>query len=389
MLTVIVARERPDGNLQTMFLLLDLWKKGIRECFVDANLPKKDLDRQCEKIGKSYHSVDPPVHEPVPDPQLWFDAAQSDGKGSWKNLGAAGGAIPGGAMHGASTPTFEPASIGQPARYTAMNGGDSFGGLRGTTPVFCLGKDWTVEIGLKRNGAAYGNEHHILGFQAYPREEVQSIRVRLGTADGKIGVAARGKKSGDLQMYIDTGLDIGLNTWHRIAFVHTESDRKLRSYMDGRLVSEHSSELQFAPEVDIELNTIFTNSWEERHRNFNGSINTVRVYSRAVNDADILANFESEILPIEQIEFAECQKLTRHALDIATEVKTEIPWEFHYWREILGDLSKVPPTEGSLYKCPKCGEDLPQSAVDLIKQHAQSDDIQFYILCRKCGGEFD
>ena len=33
--------------------------------------------------------------------------------------------------------------------------------------------------------------------------------------------------------------------------------------------------------------------------------------------------------------------------------------------------------------------DLPQQAVDLIIQHAQSDDIQFYILCRKCGGEFD
>jgi hypothetical protein len=97
----------------------------------------------------------------------------------------------------------------------------------------------------------------------------------------------------------------------------------------------------------------------------------------------------ANISPFVETPFVECQKLIRHALDIAVEVKTEIPWEFTYWRDIAGDLSKVPKTEGSLYKCPRCGEDLPQSAVDLIKQHAQSDDIQFYILCRKCGGEFD
>ena len=42
MLIVVVARERPDGNLKAMFLLLDLWKRGIRDCFVDANLTKDD-----------------------------------------------------------------------------------------------------------------------------------------------------------------------------------------------------------------------------------------------------------------------------------------------------------------------------------------------------------
>ncbi len=60
MLTVIVARERLDGNLRAMFLLLDLWKKGIRDCFVDANLSKEDLKRQCEKLGKSYHLAEQP-----------------------------------------------------------------------------------------------------------------------------------------------------------------------------------------------------------------------------------------------------------------------------------------------------------------------------------------
>jgi len=95
------------------------------------------------------------------------------------------------------------------------------------------------------------------------------------------------------------------------------------------------------------------------------------------------------VYPFEPVRFAECQALIRYALDMATEIKTEIPWEFEYWRSIVGDLTNVPAMEGSLYKCPKCGEDLPEPAVDLMKEHAQSDDIQFYILCRKCGGEFD
>ena len=87
---------------------------------------------------------------------------------------------------------------------------------------------------------------------------------------------------------------------------------------------------------------------------------------------------------------SECRKLIRHAVQIATAVKTEIPWEFKYWiQDMWGDITKFPETEGSLYKCPKCEADLPEQAVDLIIQHAQSDDIQFYILCRKCGGEFD
>ena len=55
MLNVIIARERPDGNLKAMFLLLDLWKRGIRDCFVDANLSKADLDRNCKKLGRAYH----------------------------------------------------------------------------------------------------------------------------------------------------------------------------------------------------------------------------------------------------------------------------------------------------------------------------------------------
>jgi len=199
MLTVIVARERPDGNLKTMVLLLDLWKKGIRDCFVDANLSKAALRHLCMKLGQSYHLAEQPP----------IDMSQEQVKSK------------------EHTP---------PEKHT-------------------------------------------------PKEKVKSKE-------------------------------------------HTHSEK-------------HQKKIEPAEQ------------------------------------------------PFEQIGFTECQKLIRHAWDIAKGVKTEIPWGFQYWRDMLGDLSKVPKMEGSLYKCPKCGGDLPQSAVDLIKQHAQSDDIQFYIVCRKCGGEFD
>lgn len=97
----------------------------------------------------------------------------------------------------------------------------------------------------------------------------------------------------------------------------------------------------------------------------------------------------SEPHPIIQTKIENIQRIVKYGLRIAHEVKTEIPWEYHHWSWMLGDMRRVPELGGSLYKCPKCSDDLPQQSVDLMKEHAQSDDIQFYILCRKCGGQFD
>ena len=55
MLIVVGTRKRPDGNLKAMFLLLDLWKKGIRDCFFDANLSEKQFEKVSQRIAKSYN----------------------------------------------------------------------------------------------------------------------------------------------------------------------------------------------------------------------------------------------------------------------------------------------------------------------------------------------
>ena len=87
----------------------------------------------------------------------------------------------------------------------------------------------------------------------------------------------------------------------------------------------------------------------------------------------------------EEIDFDKCRQYIKHR--ISTEIGKEIPWEYEYWKDMLGDMSKVKDMGGSLYKCAKCWADLPERTVALMKQHAKSIDIQFYMLCRKCGGQ--
>jgi DNA-directed RNA polymerase subunit RPC12/RpoP len=89
----------------------------------------------------------------------------------------------------------------------------------------------------------------------------------------------------------------------------------------------------------------------------------------------------------EETDFEKCRQYIKHAHRISTEIGEEIPWEYEYWKDMLGDMSKVKDIGGSLYKCAKCWADLPERTVALMKQHAKSVDIQFYILCRKCGGQ--
>lgn len=189
MIIAVVARERPDGSLKVMFILLDLWKKGIRDCFVDAKVSKEELMSRCTKIAKHYHIAKPPETE--------------------------------------------------------------------------------------------------------------------------------------------------------------ESE-------DSKDLEEQKEEDEKKEDKEVEK--------EKR---------------------------KQEEFPFIEIGFKDFQKLVRYAYRIASEVKTEIPWELIYWSDMLGNMSEVPVIGGSLYKCPKCGADLPDQVVELMKHHAQSDDIQFYILCRKCGGQFE
>ncbi len=91
----------------------------------------------------------------------------------------------------------------------------------------------------------------------------------------------------------------------------------------------------------------------------------------------------------EEAELAECQEVVKWAETISREVGHEIPWEYTHWNAMLDDMAHVAPPTGSLYKCARCSDELPEKAVSLMKRYALDTDVQFYLVCRKCGGEFE
>ena len=343
MLSVIVARERPDGNLKAMFLLLDLWKRGIRDCFVDANLPKARLDRYCEKLGKSYDFAD----------RLPENEVEAEGNSV---------EMP---HHTIVVEAEAAMQIDDGVNIIEMDGASDGKAIDSAT-----GARAVHEINIPKAGKWYV---WIRAF--FPERSKDSYWIGLDDAEPHPWDSAGGP--GAIKIYAEQGdsdsqTDSAWGVWYWDSGVKIESFPN--AFFDVKKRGKHRLWSKGREPGSI-LDQILLTMDEKFNPEEASDGATIPVPATAY--------------PFEPIRFDECQALIRYALDMATEIKTEIPWEFDYWRSIVGDLSNVPAMAGSLYKCPKCGEDLPEPAVDLMREHAQSDDIQFYILCRKCGGEFD
>ena len=343
MLIVVGTQKRPDGNLKAMFVLLDLWKKGIRDCFFDASLTEKQFEQISQKIAKHYNLLEPTDPEDVDEPEelvrlpkdtlvIEADAAVHLDKGV------------------------------RIVAHEEASGGRAIDSLHGASAIH--------EIYIPKTGKWYvwlrvffewSKDSYWIGMDdaaAYPWNR-----------EGGPGAIKICPESGDSTKWgrwlWDAGPESVANNKPGTgpSFFQVKRTGYYRLWSKGR---EDGSRL------DQILLT--------RARDFNPEVET---------GGKPLPTRHSQHL-YEPVSLYECQKLIRHAFQIATAVKTELPWEFKYaLHDVWGDITQFPETEGSLYKCPKCEADLPQQAVDLMVQHAQSDDIQFYILCRKCGGEFD
>ena len=343
MLIVVGTRKRPDGNLKAMFLLLDLWKKGIRDCFFDANLSEKQFEKVSQRIAKSYNLNEPlDLHAPdepeevirVPKDTLIVEADN--------------------AIHldkGVSIVEHEEASGGKAI--------DSVRGARAMHEIYIpkTGK-WYL---WARVFFEYSKDSYWIGM-----DDAQPMPWDRDGGPGAIKIWSEPDDTSKWGRWLwDTASNDATSNRSRNtpAFFHIKRTGYYRFWSKGR-------------EAGSRLDQILLT----RARDFNAQTET--------EGKPLRLRYSPHLY--EPASVHECRKLIRHAVQIATAVNTEIPWEFKYWiRDIWGDITRFPETEGSLYKCPKCAADLPQQAVDLIIQHAQSDDIQFYILCRKCGGEFD
>jgi len=50
-LNLAMAWEKPDGRLKAMFLLLDFWKAGLKNCFVSADIGKEEFEQRVAAMG--------------------------------------------------------------------------------------------------------------------------------------------------------------------------------------------------------------------------------------------------------------------------------------------------------------------------------------------------
>lgn len=230
------------------------------------------------------------VFAQVPGAQIELDAARGASKNAWKNFGTVGGEFPAG-PNGA--PTLEPAAGKNPARYTGA-AGKIFGMDPPTkaTPIIHL-EDWTVEIHIKRNGDGFAGEHHIGGFRSFTPRHQQRIDMHFNGANtGAINVDTKGLKSPDRLTFKEV-LDIGVNEWHRIAFVYNETAKTFESYLDGKQVKKLAAKgLDYDPGQDMNFHSLFVSHVPEHGRSLNGSISLVRVYDKVLTAEQILQNFE-------------------------------------------------------------------------------------------------
>lgn len=85
----------------------------------------------------------------------------------------------------------------------------------------------------------------------------------------------------------------------------------------------------------------------------------------------------------------DARKLIKRALTISEAAGIPIPWDYQHWRYLLGDMNHIPGSTGSLYKCARCGAELNEPVVEVIRSHAHLKDAHFYMVCEKCAGEFE
>ena len=346
MLIVVGTRKRPDGNLKAMFILLDLWKKGVRDCFYDANLSEKQFERACQRFGNSYVEPDQALPEEETDAEN-IDAKHEPIRIPRNTLIIEAET----AMHfdkGVNIVKDEEASNRR-----------AIDSARGARAIY--------EVNIPKTGKWY------VWIRTYYKTSSQDS-YWIGIED--VAPYPWDQEGGPnaIKIWAVPGDNSKWNRW-----LWDTSTHPLGKKIPGYFNVKHKG---------------YYRLWSKGREPGTRLDQILLTRSRRFNPQNASEGKPIPTLtvphPYEPATFEECKKLIRHGVEISKAVETEFPWEFKYWlNDMWGDIRKFSELEGSLYKCHKCEEDLPDQAVNLIKQHAHSDDIQFYILCRKCGGEFD
>ena len=227
----------------------------------------------------------------VPDPVLYLNAADNPAHpDAWENLGTEGGELPAAdkaADLEEGTIKIAALGINQPGvkYYTTTDSHQTWGGPpKKNTPIFL--QDWTLEFLCRRNGDFFVEEHHFVGFQNSPREGKQGIRLWFRPSPQNLDISIHAK--GTKQAVQPLNLTLNQGEWTWIAVVGT-SGKSIVVYQNGKEVSKQAG-FDFDKKIPINDISIGANSWDERRRNFNGSIAIARVYDKALSAAEITQN---------------------------------------------------------------------------------------------------
>ena len=462
---MVIVRRRPDGNLRAMFLLLDFWKRGVKDCFVVANLTAVELDRCCRNVAKSYQlsmSIDELYGESL---GTYMQMAQryrsstnnrmehenlalnkqvetnSDYAGRW-NLtdGDTGESAKPEDLLDATEVTVD---LGQPVlintiklwhywadnrtyhqNKVAVSLEGRFEGEEITIfdsqhdgvyaesregKTFAFNPIETRYIRCWANGNSVNQWTHFVELQAFlipnqnlalnKRVETNSDYAgRWNLTDGDTGESAKPEDLLDAtEVTVDLGQPVLINTiklWHYWADNRTYHQNKVAVSLEGRFEGEEitifDSQHDGVYAESREGKTFAFNPIETRYIRCWANGNSVNQWTHFVELQAFLILNTLTNQSFSAISFADCQNLIRHAYEISVKTKSQLPWEFNFWQDFTGKIEQIPYDDSrSLYRCPKCDEDLPDEAVDLMIQYARKEDIQFYILCRRCGGEFN
>lgn len=231
---------------------------------------------------------------------LHFDAnTQERADDSWMNSSAVGGAVP----MTDDKPGLEEGTIdvaGQSFNskyYTATAPRQSFVNTENMPtddiPTVFL-ENYTMGILVRINGGLLEEEHQMLGIQSDAPEANQTSRIWVsnGDADNPAGnitnVNVMQPAIGLREDYglEDHGLELGVGTW-RYVHIAFESGIAIDFYIDGQNTGSLPSGVTWDPERPMNIHALFCHSWGERHRTFNGSIASYKVWDEYLTEEQI------------------------------------------------------------------------------------------------------
>ena len=275
------------------------------QIYTTHSLPNLDGEMYLKKntlidipdVNESDNYIAEPI-DAVPGAVLHLDASNNPGPiARWKSLGTVASTL----IASDRRPLLEEGeivipSIGFSARrryYTATASRETFGGPVHTNPKLYLG-NWTLEFLCKRNGNLFDLEHQFAGFQNSPREGLQGIRLWLPNDGRELELSVHADGFERPKRTLNIFLEENVWTWVTIASINGES---IIAYQDGVEVSRHPG-VHFDANLPLDDISVGSFSYEERHRNFNGSFSIVRVYDRALSPDEVLQNIGASVTPI-------------------------------------------------------------------------------------------